>query len=82
MQKLGARSGLFAEPGAAITVAGVARAVTEGTIHANETVVCCLTGSGLKDPFAAVPDVEPEIVPATRSALLEWLTRDERTRGR
>ena len=44
--------GVFCEPASAAGVAGVRRLATEGRIGADETVVCVLTGHGLKDPDA------------------------------
>jgi threonine synthase len=42
--------GIFCEPASASSVAGVRRLAREGRIGADETVVCVLTGHGLKDP--------------------------------
>ena len=42
--------GIFCEPASAAPVAGVRRLAREGRIGADETVVCVLTGHGLKDP--------------------------------
>jgi threonine synthase len=44
--------GIFCEPASAAGVAGVRRLAAEGRIHRSETVVCVLTGHGLKDPDA------------------------------
>ena len=44
--------GIFCEPASAAGVAGVRRLVAEGRIGPDETVVCVLTGHGLKDPDA------------------------------
>lgn len=41
--------GIFAEPSAASAVAGLAKAVRSGQIGRSETVVCLVTGAGLKD---------------------------------
>lgn len=49
---LASREGLFQEPAGAIGVAGVAEARRRGLIAPRETVVACLTGTGLKDPYA------------------------------
>lgn len=74
VRRLGSRAGVFAEPGGAIGLAAVARAVAAGVIAADATVVCCVTGNGLKDPFAAVADVEPPVIAAERDALMQWLS--------
>ncbi|MDP9467179.1 MAG: pyridoxal-phosphate dependent enzyme, partial [Chloroflexota bacterium] len=51
MQLRIARSeGIFCEPASAAGVAGVARMAREGRVAGSETVVCILTGHGLKDP--------------------------------
>jgi threonine synthase len=42
--------GIFCEPASAASVAGVRRLAREGRLHRSETVVCVLTGHGLKDP--------------------------------
>jgi threonine synthase len=53
--------GLFAEPASAAPLALLFRLVREGKIEKNATVVVVLTGSGLKDPDAALKNVEPPI---------------------
>jgi threonine synthase len=53
--------GLFAEPASAAPLALLFRLVREGKIEKNATVVVVLTGSGLKDPDAALTNVEPPI---------------------
>jgi threonine synthase len=47
-----ALEGVFCEPASAAGVAGVRRLAAEGRIGKGETVVCVLTGHGLKDPDA------------------------------
>ena len=42
--------GIFAEPAAATTIAGLKRLVDEGRIDPSEKVVCVVTGTGLKYP--------------------------------
>ncbi len=46
--------GVFAEPASCISVAGLIKAYGEGKIPEGSTVVCVLTGNGLKDPDTAV----------------------------
>jgi len=53
IRTLARREGLFQEPSGAIALAGVAEARRRGLIDADEVVVACLTGTGLKDPHAA-----------------------------
>jgi threonine synthase len=49
-----AHEGLFAEPASAASVAGLLHIRAEGRITAGATVVCVLTGHGLKDPEWAI----------------------------
>jgi len=50
-QKSLARSeGLFVEPASAASVAGLKKLIEKGDVSATESVVCVLTGHGLKDP--------------------------------
>src|SRR5690606_23563800 len=46
--------GLGCEPASAASVAGARKLRKEGVIHAEERVVCVLTGHQLKDPNATV----------------------------
>lgn len=50
--------GVFAEPASAASVAGLLQAVDEGLVQRDETVVCTLTGHGLKDPERAISTAE------------------------
>jgi threonine synthase len=62
----GRLAGVFAEPAAATSVAGVKRAVAEGLVPAKSSAIAVVTGSGLKDvrsaqqavgqPFEVAPD--------------------------
>jgi threonine synthase len=55
---LAAEEGIFAEPASAASVAGLLKQVRDGTSLAGQTVVCVITGNGLKDPDTALT-VEP-----------------------
>lgn len=46
--------GVFCEPACAAAVAGVKKMAAEGLFGRNSTVVCTLTGHGLKDPQTAL----------------------------
>ncbi len=62
--------GVFVEPASAASVAGVLRAVDEGLLDRDETVVCTLTGHGLKDPERAISSAEMGVaVEPTASAV-------------
>ena len=66
MRYTGRLTGIFAEPAAATSVAGLRRAVADGTIGRRASVVAVITGNGLKDvqsarsavaqPFEIAPD--------------------------
>jgi len=59
--RLANTEGLFAEPASAAPLALLFRLVREGRIEKDSTTVVVLTGSGLKDPDAAIKNVEPPI---------------------
>ncbi|MFQ5442751.1 MAG: threonine synthase [Thermodesulfobacteriota bacterium] len=54
------REGVFCEPASAASIAGAIRKKNEGVLNDGDTVVCTLTGHGLKDPDRAIAtSVEP-----------------------
>jgi threonine synthase len=55
---LASAEGCFVEPASAAAVAGLLKAADEGLIVADETVVCTLTGHGLKDPERAIDEAD------------------------
>ena len=66
MRSTGRLTGIFAEPAAATSVAGLRLALAEGTVGRRSSVVAVITGNGLKDvqsarsavaqPFEIAPD--------------------------
>ncbi|CAN5880863.1 threonine synthase [soil metagenome] len=59
-----AREGVFAEMGSAASVAGLLQLADGGELPAGGTVVCTLTGHGLKDPdWAIAGAARPEVLP-------------------
>jgi threonine synthase len=56
---LAAEEGVFCEPASAASVAGLIQRAEAGDLAKGETVVCVLTGHGLKDPDTAIVDAEP-----------------------
>jgi len=58
---LASGEGLFAEPASVAPLALLTRLVREGRIELDSTTVIVLTGSGLKDPDAAIANVEPPV---------------------
>ena len=59
--RLASSEGLFAEPASAAPLALLFRLVSDGKVDQDSTTVVVLTGSGLKDPDAALVNVEPPI---------------------
>ncbi|PZR63944.1 MAG: threonine synthase [Chloroflexi bacterium] len=69
--------GIFCEPASAASVAGVRRLARAGRIHRSESVVCVLTGHGLKDPDAVQAEEGtlnpiPARLDAIRDAIGAW----------
>ena len=71
---LARHEGIFCEPASAASVAGVRKLAAAGAIDPSATIVCVLTGHGLKDPDTAARIAEPP-VPArpTVEAVVEAL---------
>jgi threonine synthase len=59
--QLASREGLFAEPASCAPLALLVRLVQEGKVQKDSTTVVVLTGSGLKDPDAALHNVPPPV---------------------
>jgi threonine synthase len=65
-----AAEGLFAELASAASVAGLVRLSAAGRLEPGATVVCVLTGHGLKDPDWAIKTANPApVVPADLDAV-------------
>ncbi|TLM97444.1 pyridoxal-phosphate dependent enzyme, partial [bacterium] len=57
-RQLAKTEGIFAEPAAASTLAGLKKLIDAGNIERSEEIVCVITGAGLKDPGTARKIVE------------------------
>jgi len=69
-----ATEGVFCEPASAASVAGVAKLHRAKGLREGETVVCTLTGHGLKDADTAISvSKQPLTVQATRDAVARLL---------
>jgi len=67
---LAQKEGVFCEPASATSLAGALRDIASGKIPEGSTVVCTLTGHGLKDPDTAIKQsVSPITVEAERTAV-------------
>jgi threonine synthase len=53
--------GVFCEPASAASVAGVRKLARDGSIDPGSTIVCVLTGHGLKDPDTAQRMITPPL---------------------
>jgi threonine synthase len=66
--------GVFCEPASAASVAGVMKLSRQGGLREGETVVCTLTGHGLKDADTAIGvSVKPKTVKATTEEVARLL---------
>lgn len=75
---LAEREGVFCEPASAASLAGALRDVKSGKIPDGSTIVCTLTGHGLKDPDTAIKQsttplvqVEAELEAVKRAILAQ-----------
>ncbi|TAM86252.1 MAG: pyridoxal-phosphate dependent enzyme, partial [Jatrophihabitans sp.] len=68
--RLVARSeAVFVEPASAASVAGLFKTAADGRLPAGSTVVCTVTGNGLKDPEWAIAGApKPTTVPVDSHA--------------
>jgi threonine synthase len=60
-QLLASKEGIFCEPSSAASVAGLIKKLRLGVIPREATIVCILTGNGLKDPERAIASGQKEI---------------------
>ncbi|MEJ2094843.1 MAG: threonine synthase, partial [Gammaproteobacteria bacterium] len=59
---LAEKEGVFCEPASATSLAGAMRDIKSGKIGENSTIVCTLTGHGLKDPDTAIAQSTAPVV--------------------
>ncbi|MFS1513858.1 threonine synthase [Chengkuizengella sp. SCS-71B] len=76
-KQLAGKEGVFCEPASAASVAGVMKLHKQGYFSIDETVVCVLTGNGLKDPNTAIDSVhvQPLVVNDTEEAVMEAISK-------
>lgn len=66
--------GIFCEPASAASVAGVIKLNKQGLFKKGDSIVCTLTGHGLKDPESAIKiSTEPITLPPKLDKILEVL---------
>lgn len=69
---LAENEGIFAEPASCTTLAGILKLKEQGYFKGGETVVCVLTGNGLKNPKTSLTQIPtPEKIKATKEAVLK-----------
>ncbi len=69
-----ASEGVFVEMASAASVAGLLQLHASGDLEPGQTVVCILTGHGLKDPdWAIAGAAQPPVIPADASRAAELL---------
>jgi threonine synthase len=69
---LSGHEGIFCEPASATSLAGALKDIESGKIPEGSTIVCTLTGNGLKDPDTAImqcKDTHPVTIDATLDAV-------------
>lgn len=71
---LAGREGVYCEPASAASLAGAIKMKKDGVLNDGDTVVCTLTGHGLKDPDIALKSSEkPVKVPAEIKKILKMM---------
>lgn len=71
-------SNVFAEPAAAATYAGLKKAVKEGRVKENESVVLLVSGNGLKDVSSAMKSVgRPFVIPPDMAELRKLVSSNK-----
>ena len=71
---LAGSEGIFVEPASAASIAGLLMTAEDGRLPKGSTVVCTVTGHGLKDPDTALESAtRPTSVPASIDAVLAQL---------
>nr|PZN24968.1 MAG: threonine synthase [Mycolicibacterium hassiacum] len=69
--------GVFVEPASAASIAGLLKSIEDGWVPKGSTVVCTVTGNGLKDPDTALRDMPPVTpVPVDAGAVVAALGLD------
>ena len=59
---MASNEGIFCEPASATSVTGALHDIENGNISDGSTVVCTLTGHGLKDPDIAIKQSKTELI--------------------
>lgn len=76
---LAQREGIFCEPASAVSLAGAMQDLKSGKIAEGSSIVCTLTGNGLKDPDTAVSQCQhdrPVTIDANLAAVQKAILQD------
>ncbi len=73
---IASREGIFCEPASAASLAGVIKLSKQGFFSEGDTIVCTLTGHGLKDPDNAIKLSKPPILVNADVKAVENILRD------
>ncbi len=65
---LASSEGIFCEPSSAASIGGLIKHLKNGSVAADATVVCVLTGNGLKDPNMPLKICKPKLTPVEADA--------------
>jgi threonine synthase len=77
-RRVAREDGLFAELASAASIAGLLRLAEAGRLNAGATVVCVLTGHGLKEPDWAIAGAPPPVtIPPEAEAVARELGLDD-----
>ena len=59
---LASSEGLFVEPASAASIAGLVKLVESNQIEKDESIVCIVTGHGLKDPNVVIQNLAQHLI--------------------
>jgi threonine synthase len=77
VQKLLAQAeGIFCEPASAVSVAGLIQDLNAARVKEGSTIVCTLTGHGLKDPDTAIAQCEAPVTVGAERGEVERVIRE------
>ncbi len=68
---LAQKEGVFCEPASAASIGGAMRDIKAGKIAEGSTIVCTLTGNGLKDPDTAIAQCQQELSSGARMVTID-----------
>jgi len=82
MKLLGKTEGIFGEPAAVASLAGLRNAISKGIIHKTESVTLIVTGNGLKDTANALKTVgKPVLLKPNLDNLVDYIKTSNQETG-